>query len=232
MNPVSAPVSLLFAATTFLTAWIFYQAAGKSKAVLFILLAWMILQAFISISGFYLVTTTIPPHFMFLPAPPLLFVILLFILPPGRKFIDSLDISKLTLLHSIRVPVEITLYFLYIAGLIPVIMTFEGNNIDILSGLTAPVIYYLVFRSKKLSHTSLLMWNVICLGFLINILVIAVLAAPTPFQKIAFDHPNTGVAYFPFSWLPSVVVPLVMLSHLAAIRQLVKEKKQASARIQ
>jgi hypothetical protein len=41
-----------------------------------------------------------------------------------------------------------------------------------------------------------------------------------PFQQFAFDQPNIAVLYFPFIWLPSCVVPLVLLSHLAAIRQL------------
>jgi hypothetical protein len=107
------------------------------------------------------------------------------------------------------------------AGLIPVLMTFEGNNYDIISGVTAPILFYLVFVRRKANQTILLMWNVICLGLLINVLTIAILSAQTPFQKLAFDQPNIGVTYFPFVWLPSVIVPIILLSHLATIRQLV-----------
>jgi hypothetical protein len=31
------------------------------------------------------------------------------------------------------------------------------------------------------------------------------------------------VLYLPYSWLPSIIVPLVLFSHLAAIRQLLKK---------
>src|SRR5687768_16392808 len=98
-------------------------------------------------------------------------------------------------------------------------MTFEGNNFDIISGCTAPLIFYLVFFSKKLGHKALLAWNFICLGLLVNVLVIAILSAETPFQKLAFDQPNIGVTFFPFIWLPCIIVPIVLFSHLAAIRQ-------------
>ncbi|HLL95226.1 MAG TPA: hypothetical protein VK404_09645, partial [Spirosoma sp.] len=48
----------------------------------------------------------------------------------------------------------------------------------------------------------------------------AALAAPTPFQQIAFEQPNIGILYFPFVWLPSVVVPLVLMAHVSAFWQL------------
>jgi len=134
-------------------------------------------------------------------------------------------LKTLTLMHSIRIPVEITLFFVYSAGLIPVLMTFEGNNFDIISGLTAPLIFYFVFILEKLNKTVLLLWNFLCLGLLINVLIIAILSAQTPFQKLAFDQPNIGVTFFPFIWLPCVVVPIVLIGHLSAIRQLLKTNR-------
>jgi len=37
---------------------------------------------------------------------------------------------------------------------------------------------------------------------------------------LAFDQPNIAVLYFPFSWLPTYVVPVVLFCHLAALRKL------------
>ena len=102
-------------------------------------------------------------------------------------------------------------------------MTFEGYNFDILSGISAPIIY---FAFNKISKNMLVVWNIICLGLLINIVTIAILSVPTPFQKLGFEQPNLGVTYFPFVWLPGVVVPLVFLSHLASIRKLFIESKR------
>jgi hypothetical protein len=39
-------------------------------------------------------------------------------------------------------------------------------------------------------------------------------------QKFAFDQPNIALGNFPFLLLPAFVVPIVMLSHIAAIRNL------------
>ncbi|HYK56589.1 MAG TPA: hypothetical protein VEV15_08905 [Flavisolibacter sp.] len=111
----------------------------------------------------------------------------------------------------------------------PQLMTFEGRNLDVLSGLTAPLIYYYGFVKKSLGAKTLLAWNVVCLAILSFTVVNAVLSAPTPFQQFGFDQPNIAVLYFPFVWLPGTVVPLVYFSHLASIRRLLKEIKTKTA---
>jgi hypothetical protein len=229
MNDLSIIISVLFVIVTLLTAWQFYNASGKSKTVLAFISAWLILQALIGLTGFYQNTQSFPPRFILLIGPGIILSVLILVSKRNRNFIDSFSLRKLTLLHTVRIPVEITLFFVYTAKLVPLIMTFEGNNYDIISGLTAPVIYYLFFIKKKIANTVLLAWNFICLGFLINILVIAVLAAPTPFQQLAFDQPNIGVTFFPFVWLPGFVVPIVLVSHFIAIRQLVKNRDHAAS---
>ncbi len=229
MNNLPLGVSILFAATTCLTVWLFFTASNKSRPLLIFLLIWMLLQAVIGLSGFYSVKGAFPPRFAFVLGPGLLISVLLFISRRGRRFMDTFLIDKLTILHAIRVPVEITLYFVYTVGLVPLIMTFEGRNLDILSGISAIIIFYIVFRKRKAGDKTLLVWNFLCLGLLINILTIAVLAAETPFQMLAFDQPNRGVTIFPLVWLPTVVVPIVLISHLAAIRQLLRKIKHKNA---
>jgi hypothetical protein len=108
-------------------------------------------------------------------------------------------------------------------------MTFEGRNIDIISGLSAPFVYYFGFKKDKLPSAVILGWNLLCLAILLFTVINAILSAPTPLQQWAFDQPMVAILYFPFVWLPGIVVPLVILSHLSAIRQLLKSlllKKQ------
>jgi len=207
---------------------LFYMAAAKRKPVLIILLAWMILQGVIALTGFYTITNSVPPRFALLIAPPLLVIILLFVLPAGRKWMDSLDTRGLTLLHMVRIPVELILFGLFLQGVVPQLMTFEGGNLDILSGLTAPLIIYFGFIRKKLGVTFLLAWNAICLSLLFNIVFRAVLSAPFPFQKLSYHTPDIALLYFPFIWLPCLIVPLVLFSHLVCIRQLLKSTTPAS----
>lgn len=229
MNNLLSAISILFVIVTLITVWQFYNASNRSKKVIAFVIAWLLLQAVLGLSGFYQVTQSVPPRFVLLIGPGLIGAALLLLTKAGKSFADTLNIRKLTLLHWIRIPVEFTLYFVYTAKLVPLVMTFEGNNYDIISGITAPIIYYLVFVTKKLNNTALLLWNFVCLALLVNILVIAILSAQTPFQQLAFDQPNIGITFFPFVWLPSVVVPIVLTAHLAAIRQLIKSRKQVPA---
>jgi hypothetical protein len=219
-------ISLVFILTTIVTICFFYLATKNSTTTLVILILWLIVQAVIGLSGFYTVTDTMPPRFLLLVLPPLLFIIGLFVTVKGRQYLDSLDAKFLTILHIIRIPVELVLLWLFIHKAVPKLMTFEGRNFDILSGLTAPLIYYFGFIKKQIGKKIILLWNIICLGLLINIVIIAVLSAPFPFQKFAFDQPDIAVLYFPFVWLPCCVVPLVLLSHLVTIRQLLNRQKK------
>jgi hypothetical protein len=220
MNNLPIYISLVFGLTTFATAFLFYKATKNSRPTLLILLTWLGLQAIISLPGFYTVTETTPPRFLLLVCPPLLLIIGLFITAKGRHFIDGLDINILTVLHIVRIPVELVLFWLFLNKKVPQLMTFEGRNFDVLSGLTAPLIFYFGLKRKKIDKRIILLWNFICLGLLINIVVNGILSAPLPFQRFAFNQPNIALLYFPFVWLPCCIVPLVLFSHLATIRQL------------
>ena len=218
-------ISIVFLLTTVFTIYFFYKAANFSKLTLNVLIIWLSIQALLSIKGFYTNTTSIPPRFLLMILPPFTGIIILFSTKNGRKYLDTLNSKYLVLLHSVRVPVELVLFWLFIEKKIPQLMTFEGRNFDILMGVSAPIIFSIAFRFNKIKRNLLLVWNIIGLALLANIVVLAILSAPSPLQKLAFDQPNIAVQYFPFNFLPSVVVPLVLLSHLASIRSLLKRNR-------
>lgn len=217
-------VNIVFILTTLLTIFFFYKATSNSKATLVILFAWILIQAIVGLSGFYTITNTFPPRFALLALPAILFIIGLFVTAKGRVYIDSLNTKTLTLLHVVRIPIELCLYWLFVYKSIPQLMTFEGRNFDIIAGFTASLIFYFGYVKKSLSKTVLLLWNFICLGLLLNIVINAILSAPSNFQQFAFEQPNTAILYFPFVWLPCCVVPLVLLAHLVCIRKLLFKK--------
>lgn len=226
MERVSTMLNVFFILITIATVWQFYRASNHSNKFLLLVFIWMTVQFLLGSTNFYDNETTIPPRFTLLIIPAFILTALLFVTEGGRKFIDSLSIQQLTLLHTIRVPVEIALYYLFIAKAIPQVMTFEGRNFDIVVGLTAPFIFYFGFNNNKISRRLLIVWNIISLGLLVNIVVIALLSAKTPLQQLAFDQPNIAIAHFPFNWLPSVIVPLVLFAHLASLRQLLLSTKK------
>ena len=223
MENLPSYISLVFGITVLLALAIFYKASNKSKAFLLLSSVWIIIQTSLSLNGFYKITNTVPPRFPLLFLPPILLIVFLLITQKGKEFIERLDLKTLTILHIIRIPVEIVLIWLATYKAVPILMTFEGRNFDIISGLSAPLIYYFGFVEKKLSKSFMLIWNFICLGLLLNIVFTALLSAPTNFQKFAFNQPNIAIEYFPFVLLPSVIVPLVLFSHVVSIRKLLSK---------
>jgi hypothetical protein len=223
MNSIPQFLNVSFVIITIVTIAQFYNASNKAKLPLLLIISWAILQLVIGLTGFYLNGMGVPPRFVLLILPPVVIIILILTTTKGKLFVATLSVKKLTLLHTIRIPVELVLYGLACYKYIPTIMTFEGYNFDILAGISAIVIYYYGYVKQKLSTRNLIVWNVACILLLLNIVIIAVLAAPTQFQLLGFEQPNIAIAYFPYVWLPSVVVPLVLFSHLVSIKQLLQK---------
>jgi hypothetical protein len=220
-------IPAVFIVTTICAVIFLFVAAKFSRITLFVVIALLLLQALLSLRGFYLVTNSNPPRLLFLLIPPLVLIVFLFSTVNGKKFIHSLSLPALTILHVVRIPVEIVLFWLYLHKSVPQLMTFEGRNWDLLSGLSAPFIYYFGMVKKRLSRKLIIGWNIVCIALLLNIVVNAALSAPVPFQQFAFDQPNIAVLYFPFVWLPGFIVPLVLFAHLAAIQKLYSEKSRS-----
>lgn len=228
-------ISLAFGITTLATLQLFIWTIRNSNSehtqklatpIFIALTLWLTIQAVLSLKNIYNTDlNSFPPKIMLIGIlPMLLTIIALFATSKGRQFVDSLPLKNLTYLHIVRIPVEIVLFWLFLNKAIPELMTFEGRNFDILAGISAPFIAYFGLIKTTLKRKIILLWNFICLGLLLNIVVTALFSAPTAIQKFAFDQPNIGVLNFPFSWLPTFIVPIVLFGHLASIRQLLKHK--------
>lgn len=223
MNALPFYTALVFVLTTFLTIFLFYRASDRNIKCLVIIIGWLTVQSAVAVTGFFTKTNILPPRLLLLIAPPLAAIIIIFSTVRGRSFTNAFDIKALTLLHTIRIPIEMILFSLFLHELMPQLMTFEGRNFDFISGITAPLVYYFGFKKQKLGAGAMLAWNFVCLLILLFTVSNAVLSAPSPFQKFAFDQPTIAVFYFPFVWLPGIVVPLVIFSHLISIRFFLKE---------
>jgi hypothetical protein len=108
---------------------------------------------------------------------------------------------------------------------IPIEMTFEGYNFDVFSGLSALPMALFAFQNNEIKRTLLLLWNIVCLALVCAIVAIAILSIATPIQVFGFDQPNVGVLKFPFGWLPAFIVPVVLFSHIVAIKRLLKQER-------
>lgn len=194
MDGLPVYISFVFVIITLITLGLFYwviknssDAIFRKECILIILIAWMILQLILGLNEVYSENTDALPPKIFLWAifPIIIVYILLFLTQKGRKYIDSLSLKKLTYINIVRISVEFVLLWLFINGVIPEIMTFEGWNFDILAGLTAPFIVYYGFTKQRLSKKVILLWNIHCLGLLLTIVGIALLSSPFSITEIS-----------------------------------------------
>ncbi len=122
--------------------------------------------------------------------------------------------------QTFRIAVEILLHRAYVEGLMPVQMSFEGYNFDILSGITA-LLLLLIAKRRPLDRRLILTWNILGLTLLLTIIGIAVVSMPIDGIRLFNNEPaNTWVTRAPFVWLPTVMVFMAMLGHLLVFRKL------------
>lgn len=140
-----------------------------------------------------------------------------------QPIIANLSQTNIIALQSFRVAVEILLWRLFVLNEMPVQMSFEGKNWDVLSGLTAILVAFLVSKNK-VRKNILVIWNLLGLALLINIVTIAILSMPTSFRLFMNEPANTIVTQFPISLLPGFLVPLAYGLHFLSLRNLAISK--------
>jgi hypothetical protein len=219
MNYLPVPITAFFLGVTIAAVFLFSKAVRGSKPAIIGSVIWMVVQSAVAASGFYLATKTFPPHFLLVVVPPILVIAVVFLTGAGRRFVDTTDLKWCILIHAIRIFVEITLYWLFLFKQVPLQMTFEAGNLDILAGLSAPLIWW-AFSTGKIGRRSVFIWNAVCLLSVLNAFARAMLSAPFLFQRLAFDQPTVAILHFPFVLLPAFIVPAVLLCHLAVFRKL------------
>jgi hypothetical protein len=219
MSYLPLPIIALFLLTTLLALFAFIKAVRGSKTAILVSILWMVVQSGLALSGFYLVTNTLPPHFFAAVVPPIIAIVAMFLTAAGRRFLDGMELKWCILLHSIRVLVELNLYWLFLYKQVPIQMTFEAGNLDILVGITAPLIWWAYSRGK-VGRTGLLVWNSLSLLSVLNAFTRAILSAPFGFQRFGFEQPTVAVLHFPFVLLPAFIVPVAILCHLVVFRKL------------
>ena len=217
-------LQITFSIITLLSIVLFYYGTKKKKIVSLIYFTWLVIIGSITLSGFF---ASNPKSFIVAVVSTIALSVFVF------KKVDLNNINKKILLaiHLLRIPVELILLGLFIQKKIPVLMTFQGWNFDIFIGATAILFLLTHFRREsKLKDKVFLIWNIFGLIFLAIIVVTAVLSSPLPIQQFGFEQPNIAVLEFPFCFLPTIVVPIVALSHLLLIKSIINNGKAKHAK--
>jgi len=186
----------------------------------FILVTWIGVLTILSSNGFFSDFSKLPPGPALAMLIPLPIIAIVTFSKTGTQLLQTVPSHWLVFMQSFRIIVELLLFFAYMAGKLPVQMTFEGRNFDVITGVLALPIGYLLAKKKTYAPKLAIAFNIIGVLLLLNILVIAVLSMPTTIRYFMNEPSNTLVGQFPFILLPGVLVPIAYTMHIFSLRQL------------
>ena len=175
--------------------------------------AWLTVTAYLAQTG-ALRFGPMPPPLMVCAFASMAVTVALALGPVGTALVRGAGVGFLVGYQVFRVAVEIFLWWGHREGLVPVQMTWEGRNWDVVTGAMAPV------AAWTGSRRVILVWNVAGLALLGNVVTVAILSAPTPFRQFWNEPANVFVTQSPFMWLPLFLVPLALFGHVVVFRWL------------
>jgi len=211
-----------YALTAAMLAFIFYlfkygnnpQKLRTNAAVL--LISWVTYVVLISFTGI-LDSLSMPPRapvFIIIPA-----FVIVFITTSRKSFQSVLQNTPRhvpVIIQSFRIVVEILIYGAFIEGFFPQRVTFEGLNYDILMGILALPIGFMIYKGL-IKRSLILAYNI--LGLLV--LSVTGFAFISSFYFSDFVGPSGEIALVqvPFILLPGVLLPFAIFYHVVSIRQ-------------
>ncbi|MDH3530866.1 MAG: hypothetical protein OEQ28_14980 [Acidobacteriota bacterium] len=187
---------------------------SRSKLVFLTGALWASISGLIGYSGVVQDFSTLPPRILFLFLPMLAGVVFVAFSRFGKR-LTNFSLTFLVGFQSFRILVELLIHEAVKQGVAPPQLTWTGMNFDIITGITALL---LIPFAKRLPHAAIHIWNVIGIGLLALVVCVAIVSMPTPMQLLKPD--NVWVAYFPFIWLPTIMVTFAFLGHLVLYRKL------------
>ena len=221
MNLADASTVVLVAVMAAVTGlWLARQSRPLALRFLGALGLWLAATAWLASAGVLADWTARPPRIPLLPLTFLATTVLLGRTGRFRALVEATPRPWPLLAQTFRVPVELTLFSLYATGRAPVQITFEGRNLDILVGLTAPLMAWWVWR-RRASPALVVGWNVLGLLILANTVVTVLTSTPGPLHQPWPGAPFTAIAAWPLVWLPAFLAPLAVALHVISLQQTV-----------
>ncbi len=182
------------------------------------LCVWLVYVGALSYLGVVRNPALRPPGAVFIFLPIFVFLFLARS-PAGACIALAFPLWLVLALQSFRLGVELFLHQLWIGGLAPRLLTYQGGNVDILVGVTAPLAAWLSTKGR-LGQKGAIAWNVLGLLSLANVAIRSLLTAPGPLNIIHAEVPNTAIGTFPFTYIAGFFAPLALVLHVLALRAL------------
>jgi hypothetical protein len=179
-------------------------------------LAWLLVTALVAASGMLRRFDATPPPFAFLALAVGVIGVAVPCSPLGTLLVRGVPLWALVGFQVFRFPLELVMHRAYLEGVMPVQMSYAGQNYDIVTGITAGVLG-LLLRRRTVSPWIVAAWNVLGFALLVNIVTIAIVSTPL-FEWFGKERVNVFVTYPPFVWLPAILVTAALMGHILVWR--------------
>lgn len=143
---------------------------------------------------------------------------------PAGATLARVPLAALVGFPIFRLPLEMVLHEWAAQGVIPVSMSWNGQNLDVVAGVLGPLGAGLMLLLPAHRRWIAGLTNTICLGFLFNVVRVAVLSAPLPI-RIFGDPPLVLPLHVPTTWIVSICVAGALAGHLITYRALYSTKR-------
>jgi hypothetical protein len=162
--------------------------------------------------------------------PLFLFAVVFLYRNKNSSLLHALPIHVPIFYQSFRAIIEVLFYFTFLQGILPVQVTFDGANYDVLLGISALFVGYYALR-KSVSKRLLIVWNYIGIG----VVGFAAFTFITSFYfPSIWGQENVEISQafnqFPFLLLPAFFMPSAIFMHILSIIQLKKVLKNEPAK--
>ncbi|MEM9725258.1 MAG: hypothetical protein AAF909_07335 [Pseudomonadota bacterium] len=147
----------------------------------------------------------------------------------GRRVVAANGIALLAALQAFRLPLEYVLTQWSAEGFIPVQMTWNGDNFDVVTGaLAAPAAALIAMGAR--AWWAALLFNLLGLALLLRVASIVALSTPTPLRALLGGYetgPDVLIGLtFPGIWVATVGILSALFLHLASLRHLFRRNTE------
>ena len=192
-----------------------YLSRPTTFAVITGLAIWLVYVGLFSSLGYMRDPSLRPPGILWVVGPVVLFVVFVVRSNIAARVAAAIPLWLMLGFGSFRIGVELLVHRLWEDGLVPKLLTYEGGNVDMIIGLSAPIIAWIASRGRPGLRLAM-GWNVLGLLSLANVTASAVLTGPI--KLISAEVPTVAMGFFPYAFIPGFFVPLAVTLHVLAIR--------------
>jgi hypothetical protein len=231
MHPTASPVVVLgiaglalLVALSIVIGYARTTSSSRASRLGVALAAWIALTGALGASGVLQRWDARPPPLLALLVVGVVLTVALARSAVGSSLARGLPLAAIIGFQAFRLPLELVMHRAAAEGTMPVQMSFSGWNFDIVSGATALLVAWLVARGSAPRWLAPA-WAVMSSALLLAIVSIAIASMPAiaAFGRSP-ERLTTWVGYFPFVWLPAVLVMAALFGQIVLFRRLAAER--------